>query len=479
MTWLAFAVLTLLTVAVLVWPLVRRRAATFDALDADRAVYIAQLEELDRDVKDGLLSGNQAQTAKLEVQRRLLAVDRRAAKEQAADDAATRSFSIVGVAVVVPFAALAVYLSLGSPDMPGASVADRRANAMEHPDDADMNVLVEELADRMRQNPDSTEGWVLLARSYRQLGRLAETAAAYRRALAQGINDPLVFAEFGEVLVALNEGAVTPEARDVFRITLRENRDEPRARFYLGLAEAQDGDVRSAIAIWRDLTATSPADAPWTAMVREQMGEVAMSAGIMPMTVTPRHPLDPEGDTAAVDTPADLTTSRVVPQADEDDYRPDVSGLAGQFSNEQLTMIQEMVGGLEARMEFGEPDFEGWMQLGRSYTVLGNTAKAINAFRAAADMRPDAVLPRVQLADTLLREVGPTETIPEEVVTLSAEILALDSNNPDGLFISGLAAASTGNVETARQRWQLLLQILPPGDSARAAVERRLAELPG
>ncbi len=476
MTWLAFAGLTLVTVAALVWPLIRRRSDDTDPRDADRAVYVAQLEELDRDVQDGLLSDAQAQTARLEVQRRLLAVDKRASEKDQTDNTTARSLSMVGVAVAVPFAALAVYLSLGSPDMPGASVADRRAAAMEHPDDADLNVLVEDLADRMRQNPESTEGWVLLARSYRQLGRMNDTAAAYRRALAQGVDDPLVYAEFGEALVALNEGRLTPEARDVFRITLESDRDEPRARFYLGLAEAQAGNVRDAIAIWRDLTATSPADAPWTAMVREQMGEVAMTAGIMPMMVEPRHPLDAPGEAAS---PPAEAMSAAVPEADEDDFRPDVSGLAGRFSNDQLTMIQEMVGGLEARMEFGEADYDGWMQLGRSYTVLGNMDKAADAFRAAADMRSDAVMPRVQLADTLLRSVGPAEPIPEEVIALSSEILALDGNNPDGLFISGLAAASQGDAETARQRWLRLLDILPPGDSARTAVEQRLAELPG
>jgi len=476
MTWAAFAILTLASVAILVWPLMRRRGEEGDPRDADRAVYMAQLEELDRDVQDGLLSDAQAQTAKLEVQRRLLAVDKRAGEEDAADSTTVRSLSLVGVAVSVPFTALAVYLSLGSPTLPGAGVEERRAAALEHPDNADLNVLVEDLADRMRDNPDSAEGWVLLARSYRQLGRINETAAAFRRALALGIEDTVVYAEFGEVLVALNEGTVTPEAENVFRITLEANREEPRARFYLGLSRAQAGDVRDAIAIWRDLTASSPADAPWTAMVREQMGEVAMSAGIMPMTVTPRHPLDPASESE----PAPMAASSgQVPEADEEDFRPDVSGLAGQFSAEQLTMIQEMVGGLEARMEFSEPDFEGWMQLGRSYTVLGNMEKAANAFREASGMRDDAVLPRVQLADTLLRTIGPSDPIPDEVITLSSEILDLDAENPDGLFISGLAAASQGDIETARQRWQKLLTILPPGDSARLAVERRLSELPG
>jgi cytochrome c-type biogenesis protein CcmH len=137
-----------------------------------------------------------------------------------------------------------------------------------------------------------------------------------------------------------------------------------------------------------------------------------------------------------------------------------------------------MVGGLEARLEFGPEDFDGWMQLGRSYGVLGDTMKAANAYREAIALRPDAVLPHVQLADLLLRSIGSADAITEEIVDLSARILVLDSDNPDGLFISGLAAASTGDAAVARRQWMRLMNILPPGDSARDAVSKRLAELP-
>ena len=119
------------------------------------------------------------------------------------------------------------------------------------------------------------------------------------------------------------------------------------------------------------------------------------------------------------------------------------------------------------------------MQLGRSYVVLGNNTKAANAYRQAISMRPNAVSPHVQLADLLLQSVGSADAITNEIVELSNKILALDGNNPDGLFISGLAAASAGNNDLARTLWLRLMNILPASDSARDAVAKRLAELPG
>lgn len=491
MIWAAFALLTLACVAVLVWPVVRGAGLKADQTEADQAVYKAQLAEVERDVADGVLTDEEAKTARVEIQRRLLAADRRGQSATVGDTPALRMSTVAGVAVVVPFATLAIYLSVGSPNLPGVPVAERRAEAMDHPDQADINVLIEQLADRLREDPDSTEGWVLLARSYRQANRVGEAVAAYRRALATGAQDPVVLAELGEVLIASNNGNVTAEAVSVLEAVLRVDRAEPRARFYLGLARAQAGDVRDAIAIWRDLTASAPTNAPWISMVREQMGEIAMTAGVMPMTVTPRHPLDAPGEPSASDpnlaavpqVPRPGDAARVpeagIPEADEEDFRPDVSGIAGRFSRPELEMIQEMVGGLEAKLEFGPEDYDGWMQLGRSYGVLGNTEKAANAYRQAIALRPDTVLPHVQLADLLLRSIGSADAITDEIVDLSDRILTLDANNPDGLFISGLAAASAGNVDLARARWTRLMEILPPGDSARDAVSRRLAELPG
>ncbi len=140
-------------------------------------------------------------------------------------------------------------------------------------------------------------------------------------------------------------------------------------------------------------------------------------------------------------------------------------------------MIQEMVGGLEARLEFEPDDFDGWMQLGRSYTVLGNTEKAANAFRAASAQRADSLQARVQLANALLQPAAQQDGLSAELDAVVAEILTLDAKNADGLFISGLLAANTGNTAEARQRWEQLLQILPAGDPARDAVQARLADL--
>ena len=83
--------------------------------------------------------------------------------------------------------------------------------------------------------------------------------------------DAETYASLGETVIAAADGDVTPEAHAAMFKALTLDRTEPRARFYIGLEFAEKGDAKTAIAIWRDLTASAPPDAPWLGMVREEM----------------------------------------------------------------------------------------------------------------------------------------------------------------------------------------------------------------
>ena len=56
-------------------------------------------------------------------------------------------------------------------------------------------------------------------------------------------------------------------------------------------------------------------------------------------------------------------------------------------------MIQGMVGGLAALLEANPDDYNGWMLLGRSYTVLKNTDGAKQAYGHAIKLKPAELAP--------------------------------------------------------------------------------------
>ena len=67
--------MTAVVVLLLVLPLLRSWRAPAERRLFDRAVYQAQLDELARDVSRGVIGGAEAQAARVEIERRLLAAD--------------------------------------------------------------------------------------------------------------------------------------------------------------------------------------------------------------------------------------------------------------------------------------------------------------------------------------------------------------------------------------------------------------------
>jgi cytochrome c-type biogenesis protein CcmH len=445
MIWALLAVLAIVVVAVLVWPLVRERPVRSEE-HRDIVVLKDQLAEVERERVRGTMTATEADAIRLEIQRRLLAAGRRAVFPAWREGPGLRAGLTAALAIIVPMAAFAIYMNLGAPMLRPAPTTAAA------PVDKDMAVLVEQLAARMQAEPGNIEGWSLLARSYRQIERYQDALNAYAHVLTLKPEMAEPYANFGEMAVTVAGGRVGPPAREAFTTALQRDRSEPRARFYLGLAAAQDGDARTAIAIWRELTASAPPDAPWLEMVRNQMFQVAQSGAVMPMSVEPRHPLDGAAPAASVST---TETPQPLPADPNDITAPDVTAIKGQFSGENLAQIQAMVGSLAGRLENEPEDYNGWLMLGRSYTVLRDSAGAKRAFEKAIALKPGDIQPKLNYAAVLLGETdinGPSP-LPAPVVKINDDILKLSPDQPEALFVRGLAAYKAGNTLGARKDW--------------------------
>ena len=190
------------------------RAASAEAPQShDVEVYRDQLEELKRDEKNGLISGDDANFARAEVARRLLAATD-AVKAAAPVQPAKRSNRLAQLAVVLilPAVGLCLYLRTGNPDVPDAPLAARLAN----PGD-DMNILIARAEQQLVANPEDGAGWDVLAPIYYRSGRIEEAAVAFRNALRILGATPVRLGGYAESLIALSGGLVTNEARDALQ----------------------------------------------------------------------------------------------------------------------------------------------------------------------------------------------------------------------------------------------------------------------
>ena len=224
--WIPLALMTAAAVFMVLWPLGRARLAT--ASGGDLAVYRDQMRELERDRSAGLIGSAEADAARVEISRRLLA----AADAQHSPPAVLapwrRRSVAVAALIALPFGAVALYLALGFPGLPDQPLAARAVG----PENRSIAALVAQVEDRLERNPQDGRGWEVLAPVYMRLGRFDDAVKARRNAVRLLGASPTREADLGEALVAAANGVVTAEAKAAFDRALALDARDPRAKFF-------------------------------------------------------------------------------------------------------------------------------------------------------------------------------------------------------------------------------------------------------
>ena len=457
LVWLAFAVLAAMVVGLVIWPLAATRGRVLTRAAYDRAVYRDQLEEIARDIDRGVLTPAEAASARLEIERRLLAsAEAPSLGTRPAPKSATATLALtVVLAVLVPLSAVAIYLVHGAPrilDQPYAARTAERALSRAN-GELDLDKTVAALQERLKTDPSSAEGWLLLAHTQAARGDWQASAEAYRQAMTLTQERPDVAAAYAEMLVMAAGGVVTPAARDALAKVVAHDPRDPSARYYLALAEAQAGNARGAIDAWQELLAEAPADAPWAEMVRQRIAETAKAAGL-PAPTPPAAQASPG------------------PSADD-------VAAAAQLSPEQRNeMIRGMVERLAARLKEAPDDLQGWLRLGRAYEVLKQPEKAAAAYAEAAKLKPEDPAILARELDALMADHPPAEPMPATALAVLKRLQALDADDPSALWYLGLAAAQAHELGEAKAYWQKLLTVLPADSDEHKMVSDALAALP-
>ena len=340
--WFVFALMTAAAVFAVLWPLGRDTCTQTGGTEA--AVYTDQLAEIDRDLAAGLIAEPDADAARVEISRRLLAAadGARAAPSNVSLNL-RRAVSVLALAGL-PALAAAFYLPLGSPRMPDFPLADRRGSPSAN---EPLDRLVAQVEAHLDKNPTDGRGWTVLAPVLVKLNRYDDAVRAYRNSIAYAGETAERRADLGEAMTGDANGVVTSDARGEFQRAAALDAENPKAAYFLGLAAEQDGRGSDAAAIWRVMLSKAPQDAPWRPAVQEalaRVGGVAMPA----------------------------------PSQDA------VAAASGMNDSDRTAMIRGMVDGLATRLKADGSDVEGWLRLMRAYMVLGERDLAK---RAESDAR--------------------------------------------------------------------------------------------
>src|SRR5580692_3639024 len=176
--WFVFALMTAAAIFAVLWPLGHRGRPPNDG--SETTVYKDQLEEVDRDLAAGLIGSSEAEAARVEISRRLLAAADHQRDPPAASSLRLRRFATVLALAGLPVISLALYLPLGSPRLGDFPLAHRTRMpaATQSLDD-----LVAQVEAHLEKNPTDGRGWNVLAPVLARLGRYDEAARAYRNSI--------------------------------------------------------------------------------------------------------------------------------------------------------------------------------------------------------------------------------------------------------------------------------------------------------
>lgn len=270
--WLICAGLVAIALAFVLPPLLQD-AGTDQADDgkqeANVDVYRDQLSELEADLQNGIISAEQYQQDRDEVERRLLddvaPTDKPAAENtKTSVDARGPAYAI---ALAIPTVAVALYLLVGnsgalsgsptaSQQPPFAGSNNPSASGQMSQQGIEANVAA--LAKRLEQNPNDGEGWSMLGRSYINLEKYSDASNAYAKAAALRPTDVDLLGDYAFALAMANGRKLEGQPLEIIKRALQLDPNNAKALELSASAEFQTKNYKQAIANWEKVLAMTP-----------------------------------------------------------------------------------------------------------------------------------------------------------------------------------------------------------------------------
>lgn len=362
MLWTVFALLAIIATGMLLYPLRNRGALATDRESGTVAVLADQLQEVDKDAARGLISDDEAAAAKLEIKRRILKVKRIGATLGQKGPSGQAALWVSALAV--PLFAGFLYAQLGSPNVPGLAFADRQVERSER---EQMTELTERLRQRLESDPAGgpLEGWMLLGQTYMRIGRYDDAVSAIGNVIGRDDANSAILSQYAEALIAVENGVVTPKAREFIRRAREMDPMNPAATYYEALALDQAGDSGQAHDLL--ISRLERADGPgaWMEVFIGQANRIGEGIGREPVSLLAFAPV---AGGAPGPTRDDIAAASDMTEADRSEF------------------IRSMVERLADRLAEEPDDLDGWLRLGNAYRVLGETNKAREAYLAAEQL---------------------------------------------------------------------------------------------
>ena len=232
-----------------------------------------QLAELDSLIRDGVLTGEAARSARDQLEAEILATVLTAAPATpAVGSAAAGPAAAAAAAPVIPpdarpsgrllaglgaFAlvfAAAGYAWLGNPAAlavaPGVQASAKAVEGGGDISRAQFEAMAERLAERLKAKPDDAEGWSMLGRSYSVLEMFPQALTAFQRVIALRPDDAQGYVDYADALGMTQGRKLAGEPEKLIARALQLDPDNVKALSLSGTLALDRGDAAGAARLW-------------------------------------------------------------------------------------------------------------------------------------------------------------------------------------------------------------------------------------
>lgn len=248
-------------------------------------VYRDQIAELDRDLENDILSREQYDKSKQELQQRML---QDVTERDTVVVDKNKKFRNIALSVVItltlPLAAVSLYLAIGDtrgllPQAQLASATQMNRDGGGSPAGHDnFSSVLENLIKRLSENPEDVEGWVMLGRTYAIMGRYGEASNTYAKLAELIPNNPQILSDYADVLAMKNQGNLAGKPAELIYQALSIDPKYPKALALAGTVEFEQERYAQAAEHWENLLQVVPADAQLTQTVKDSIAEARLLA---------------------------------------------------------------------------------------------------------------------------------------------------------------------------------------------------------
>ena len=297
------------------------------------AVYREQLAELERELAQGSLDQAGFDLSHQELTQRLLE-DAPPPQSSSAPTPATNKrpkLLLAGIAVLIPLMAFSAYFLVGTP-----MALDPQLSAQAHGDEQltpeRLASMADQLAERLQNEPNNAEGWVMLGRIQRALARYDEADLALQKSLALARNDDVMI-ERAEVLAQKNNGNFKGEPWAIINAVLKVDPTHGNALLLAGSAAFSEGRFKEALAYWERVKASLPPASPDAAALAEAIDQARERLGMPPLSPATNMANAPASAGVLTAKPASDGTERITGRVSID------PALAAQVSPQDIVFI--------------------------------------------------------------------------------------------------------------------------------------------